>query len=232
MPIHSIREMNVRAAPRTIIDATKLEARLRYLGLSSQILIKAREAGITWRSEATQDHPPNWAGLQFWGATLRELRFQTRKLGWTSETVQGIACTVSPDRRIAICVQTGDKLTGDCRGIPRTGNSKGSGVQSAVARNRQTLLPFPDDISSTTPIAEHMKMFVLLIYPGDGVFRAELSFPTGLDAPRQDGDNGRLRISAWMERMILPDIHKSELPTPDPADDEPELDIPISVTLV
>lgn len=188
---------------------------LQQIGVSEQILRNAVERGEIARSGCTQLDPPTRAGYSAWAETTRAIREALIGKGW--QAVQGGSCpTVSPDRKIAIIVQTGDDATGMQRGTPRSKNPKGPAVELAVANNNQLLLWDDFDDAKDLPPAE---TWVLLVGRDRDQVRFELSLPSRMDS---DG-----RIAEWKVRIPFMPINTQPTSNVEPVEDTGEIEIDV-----
>ena len=72
-------------ARRAVVIGNELrvEATLRELELTPEVLRIALEAGYATAALCTSNHPPNFGGMTMWAETVRSLREQLIPAGWT-----------------------------------------------------------------------------------------------------------------------------------------------------
>lgn len=207
---------------RTVIRAEPqdVDVALGRLGLSAAPLLRAVVAGYVSRISRTANDAPIAAGFYQWNETLRTLRDELVRLGWTRVDEQMFSTAVSPDGRIAITVSSGDEATGNPRGYPRTKRDKGPRTADAIDANVEQLELFEREPASAARITSDCLTYVLLFHAGPRELRAELSLPVSLD----EDDH----IDRWSERIILRsqpiDPEGAVLPEPDFT---PEIDIDV-----
>ena len=203
-------------------DPALVDAALQELGLNSEILRKAVEAGQFERDSCTLNDPPGTAGYEAWRWPVRILREELIPLGWKRLNRDNLPLVVEPDKRIAIAVASGTAATGCLEYVPTTKNPKGSVTHGYVVENQQKRLNFgPEETQSQLPLPKVSQLltYLLLIHPhGDGTVRSELSLPAKI--------NELGRITKYRERLILPIIAGGDSPGDEEFGDA-ELDIPV-----
>jgi hypothetical protein len=130
---------------------------------------------------------------------------------------------INDKRKINIAVESGDALTHQAHGSPRTKSLKGLYTEAAILRNNLESDLFPDDLDAdlrrVAAILEY-PTWVLLIYITDDEYRAELSLPDEME----DG-----LIVSWKERIFIPDPGESvggRITEPS-VDQGPDIDVPV-----
>jgi len=198
---------------RVLHEPNKVDARLREMGLSATVLLSALNAGIASLALASPNHPPNFGGTSLWAEAVRVLRELLIPKGWRKDNSYNFPTVVSPDRKIAVAVASGDEGTGIRKGNPSTHYPRGTVMQRRVEANSQ--LPLFDDIrraDDAESAEEAEATWMLLHYRERGQLRCELSLPISIN------DSGF--VENWAERIILTPIQID--PTRMPVlDDEP-----------
>jgi hypothetical protein len=206
------------AEPAPTHDEADVDGRLSTFGLEATVLRDAIGAGEAERRTCTAFDPRILGGVMAWGRTIRALRERLVPNGWTSESFRGLEVVVSPDRRIAITVSTGDDRTGLRGPAPFTKYRRGFAFQEAMRNGLQ--LPLPG-FEQPTREDEPENLWVLLISRGAEEIRCELSQPNVIGPDRRVGFVG--------ERIILRPIptDTTALIGNEDDGDEPDLDVPI-----
>ncbi len=190
------------------------ERRLAELDLDAGLFDKVLARAEAEVRMCTQFDPPSMGGITRWARTIRFMREELCRAGWTHDNPRNISRTIHPTRRFAIVVTSGDEVTGsDFPGArPSKKHPLGGAMQVTVETNGQQLAFFSStdlgieaDVSSDEVLPT---WFLLYQVTPDGVV-SELSFPS-------DTDGGGM--SEWVERIILgvvpidPDTIDSVLP--------------------
>lgn len=196
--------------PKVVSNPLEVDARLRQLGLTREVLRNAvLAARVAWAS-CTENDPPSYAGQTLWAVATRVLREQLILWGWIKSDAANFSTVVNGDGTIAVVVATGDSATGieDEGVIPKTKCPKGPLTEAAVLANegQLALALYPQAEPRVSRPQEGLAVFtlatwVLLIYHGRNAFdqeefRSELSLPM---SPLGDDE----RIEHWHERIIL-----------------------------
>jgi hypothetical protein len=190
--------------PTTVhTDQLAVHHRLLELGLGEEHLIAAILDGEAWREACTPHDPTNLPGTLAWGRTVRGLRDRLVPLDWTAEDVLNCPMVVSPDRRVAISVSTGNSSTAEVLSLPRPKYAKGAATVRAVQSNQLDL--FLPAVQTEDEAPPTITWILLVSRTGDDIVRAELSRPASIT---EDGV-----ITAWTERIILADIPVPAEPT-------------------
>src|SRR6266446_667956 len=121
----------------TIIHDTPAAAmrRLADLGVSLEALQRAVAAGHAARISCTPNDPPNIPGTHAWSYTVRTLREELCPLGWRKADPGNFPLVINDARKINIVVESGDALTHQAHGSPRTKSLKGLYTEAAILRN-------------------------------------------------------------------------------------------------
>ncbi len=200
-----------------------VESRLFQLGLTEEVLLRAAGRGHLARSECTPNHPSMFPGLVAWGWTVAALREALVPSGWSRSEEGNWPITVSPNRRMAIAVATGDENTGNPDAVPMTKSSKGPNTIQAIAVNLMQASLFDDLVlpDQTGDDEREDRLTWLLLVSAQGTrVRSELSLPVTC--------NGK--VDGWKERIILSDIDTDPASDANPAPilpDLPDIDIPL-----
>jgi hypothetical protein len=207
-----------------ITDREAVAARLVELHetLNEALLKQANEHGYSARIEATELHAPTAAGSYHWHAALYALRYSLAALGWVKQDLRNCPFIVSPDRKVAIAVMTGDPDTGLEKGKPTNQAQKGAVLRQAVDQNRQLELFDPSIVSDLAKSKDATQLWILLYHVAIGTdgkpeIRAELSVPSRFE---------RKQIIGWSQRLILESIR----PDSDTFMDEDQPTDPIAPT--
>jgi hypothetical protein len=209
----------------TIIHDTPAAAmrRLADLGVSLEALQRAPAGGHAARISCTPNDPPIIPGTHAWSYTVRTLREELCPLGWRKADPSNFPLVINDKRKINIAVESGDALTHQAHGSPRTKSLKGLYTEAAILRNNLESDLFPDDLDAdlrrVAAILEY-PTWVLLIYITDDEYRAELSLPDEME----DG-----LIVSWKERIFIPDPGESvggRITEPS-VDQGPDIDVPV-----
>jgi hypothetical protein len=209
--------MQVRRHPEDVGN------RLFQLGLTEEVLIRAVSRGHLERAECTPNHPSMFPGLVAWGWTVAALRDSLVPAGWSRSEEGNWPVTISPNRRMAIAVATGDENTGNPDAVPMTKSSKGPNTAQAVAVNMMQASLF-DDLVLPDQVGDDEKeerlTWLLLVSTQGTRVRSELSLPVTC--------NGK--VDGWKERIILRDVDTDPTAGANPAPilpDLPDIDIPL-----
>jgi hypothetical protein len=198
--------------------------RLMELGVSLEAIQRSVAAGHVARITCTENDPPFIHGTEGWRLTVRTLRDELCPKGWRKADPSNFSLIINDARRFNIVVASGDRLTRNKYGSPRTKSLKGLYTEAATIRNRIETDLFPEtiseDIRRVASILEY-PTWILLIYITDDEYRAELSLPTHMEDEQ---------ILDWAERIFIPESTdpfggRSEVPSP--LDGEPEIDVPV-----
>lgn len=190
---------------------------LHALGLTQDILEEAIRRGEIARDSCTKNDPPCAPGFDAWAKTVRGLRDALAPKGWERNDDQNFSTVVSPDKKNAIAVATGNDGTGVETKVPNTKYSRGAATKSAINLNQNTL--FPELRPTTEEInAENRSTWILLKRRDGDTAYAELSLPATMT---KDG-----YVASWDTRIILKPIPI------DPAfvvqeDSSDEIDVPV-----
>ena len=187
---------------RIVSEPKLVSARLSVLhtSLDDALLREVNEHGYRERLEATASHPPTAAGTYHWNGAVFALRSSLAERGWVAENLRNCPFIVSPDKRIAVAVMTGDPDTGLIGGQPTNQAQKGAVLKQAVANNRQLELFDAGLVSSDLARSKEATQLWVLLYhvalasDGQTKIRAELSLPSRFE---------RKQIVGWAERIIL-----------------------------
>lgn len=203
---------------KTPFDARR---RLAEVGVSVEAVIKSLEAGQLARLSCTENDPPFIAGTEAWRFVVRTLREELLPRGYRKADPNNFSLVINDARRINIVVASGDGLTRNSSGNPRTKHLKGLFTEAVIFRNKIEGDLFPESLSEELRTAVSVLEYptwILLIYITDEEMRAELSFPDQIE-------NGQ--IISWKERIFIPDAGDGA--TLKPADDVlgPDIDVPV-----
>lgn len=214
------------SAQTSVISEPELVAvRLSELheSLDEALLKEANEHGYRVRLEVTELHAPTAAGSYHWHSTLYAVRYALTAREWNPENLRNCPFIVSPDRKVAIAVMTGDADTGLVKGKPTNQAQKGAVLQRAVAQNQQLELFDPAVVKDLASSKDATQLWVLLYHVAVGAdgkpeIRSELSLPSRF---------ARKQIVEWSQRLILAAIRPDSEPII--GQDEPTgpIDVPV-----
>lgn len=197
--------------------------RLNELGLKMGPLCDAVRRGYIASADCTDNHPPLVRGILGWGEIVVALRESLLAEGWTRSDENNYSIVISPDRRVAIAVATGDEATGNPKLFATTRSLKGPHTIAAVVYNQLQqsldLFPAPRIQERVEAVQESRSTYLLLVYRAENELRCELSLPD------QISDEGR--INGWRERIILNPIPLDGEPMEVTPPSQPDLDIQI-----
>ena len=206
---------------KTIViwEAMEVDIRLQQFGLSEDILHNAIQAGAYARvTNKTANYPKCYAGLSDWAVTVKTLRDELLKQGWSRDQRNKLEGIISPDRRVVIVVESGDDRTGDRNADPgpSTKYQKGEGIEEVVERNYFFEFGDPNEKRMNQRIRSgegfRFTWFLLRASVGDEI-RTELSRPLSIS-------NGY--VTEWSERIILtaipPQSEQLMIPKDSPVD--------------
>lgn len=161
-------------------------------------------AWLEWASHSEFD-APSFPGTLLWGHTVRHERRELSELGWGMSDANNFALSVTPDRRMAIAVETGDRFTGvvGLARRPRTNSRKGVKTLQMIEDNRHLLQGefFPEFGQCPLPGTSIAKpsdaplLWIHLIRQSMGDVASEISLPIVA--------NDHHRIVGWRTRIIL-----------------------------
>lgn len=199
---------------------------LSALGLTDTNLAPAIQAYADGLATATLFHPKTHGGYVGWSNATAALRAELVPSGWHMCSKHGLERVISPDRRLAILVMSGDTKTGIPELEPSSRYGKGPAVKRfvffnsrGIALDGQMNFAFPGFVPEVPPL--EIKTWCLLFKESKGVLRTELSFPTGYD---KDG-----YVCRWGARIHLDPYNSDRAPRELMSDIEgtPEIDIDI-----
>lgn len=170
-------------------------------GLTVDVLWQTAIRGEQARRNTSKNNPVTAPGLNAYHERVCALRDQLLPGGWDKKCKGGSELTVSPDRKNAIVVASGDENTAIEGVDPKTKCPKGTRMEEAAVRNvaQYDLFIRKEDVEAAAQEAQlgHLT-WVLLIRPNEEAIAVELSLVTEVDA---DG-----RPSAYKTRIILPSV--------------------------
>jgi hypothetical protein len=210
----------------TIIHETPADvmSRLAELGVPLEALRRAILAGHVARITCTDNDPPQAPGTDAWRYTIRSLRDELCPRGWRKADPHNFSLTINDAWQINIVIESGDALTRQRHGSPRTKSLKGLFIEAATVRNNLEADLFPETVSEelrrAAAILEY-PTWILLIYITNEQFRAELSKPSAMEGEQ---------ITDWSERIFIPDPEDplgSRAADPNAGDQGPDIDVPV-----
>jgi hypothetical protein len=200
---------------------------LASFGLSHEILSDAILAGEYDRDACTANDPPSSPGFIAWAKTVRALRETLIPLGWTNSDEGNLSIVISPNKQMAILVQTGDEATGNKNLIPKTKYARGPKVVSAILCNQNLHLwdhELNKKIIESEEILEgqepgDIETWMLMRHRKEDTVFAELSLPDKI------GDDAR--VENWSNRIILSPIKLDPSPPSDEENSGQDIEVPI-----
>jgi len=184
-----------------ITEPFEVRSSLQDLGLDDEVLQQVAQRALASRNTATENHPPNAAGLFGWMegvAAMREVLIPP-PYKWHRENINNLSLTVNDDNTIAIIVATGDEATGRIDMEPCTNSKKGPNTRSAVERNLFQWKLFPDDIKPEDLVKASSGrttwLFLMHYDVANEQMRLELSQPVEMT----ETDH----VKGWAVRIIL-----------------------------
>lgn len=191
-----------------VVHAKPLSIRTRLLELDIplELLIASAQAGFIERMNASPFDPVTKAGTDAWSYPVRVIREGLEGRGWRLDDPQNLPLVISDERKINVTVSSGDEMTGieKPRRDPRSKNTKGALLATAIERNIDQIDLFPDALPERVVKFGQTLAYptwVFLLYITDDEIRAELSLPNSMD----DHDH----LNGWAERIVL------SIPLPD-----------------
>jgi hypothetical protein len=193
--------MSAGAKRITVVsEPTRVELRLRELGLSREYLLDSLSDGLASAALCSVLHPTNFAGLTLWAEAIRSLRDRLiTKEGWRSDNAYNLPTVVRSDHGMAIAVVRGGEGTGD----PKAKNVSTQYPRGPVMMGRVEIngvLPYdhlpPEYFEDQTEAA--VPTWLLMHRKIGSELMCELSFPTSI--------NKSGFVEGWAERICLPPI--------------------------
>lgn len=153
-------------------------------------------------TNTTPHDAANASGSYRYLAGIKNIRDLLVPKGWEPETINNLELTINRDRKIAIMIASGDKLTGVLgNGDPRTRNDKGNQTAKRVDFNSRQISFSGDDWELPNRIEDERLITWILLHYVDKIsneMRMEVSLPIYMDELNH--------VSQWRERLILPSI--------------------------
>lgn len=166
-------------------------------GLTLEVLTQALRAAIVSHDGTSPVGPRTWAGTNFWGEVVSQLREELLPKGWELQDDSNFALIISPCKQVQIACGRGAKGTGsfELAANPTTRSKRGPRTIAAIHANSCRGQHTFDFIGEP-----HVGATWFLLYERKGhwVF-AELSLPGSFCAV-----NGR--PDGWIMRIPLPPI--------------------------
>ena len=193
---------------------------LTEFGLSQDILTEALLAGEYDRDACTANDPPSSPGFYSWSKTVRRLREILIPSGWTRSDEGNFSVIISPDKKMAIAVQTGDEGTGKTELIPKTKYPRGPKVLNAVNQNMHLW-----DQELNKQIIEgqktpKMETWMLLRCRAEDTLFWEFSLPDGIGEDR--------RVEKWAQRIVPSSIRLEPVPLAEEEEDQQQaIEVPV-----
>ncbi|RZO06274.1 hypothetical protein EKG40_19060 [Pseudomonas moorei] len=207
-----------------------IEDVLSSLGLPAHILPTVVEQLLRDFRATGPNKPKSSPGTNAWARGIEVLREETILLGWTPDEPNNQPRTLSPDKKVAITVSSGDANTGNPHKEPQTRNDKGSQTSKCAKYNSQQGELFPSQsniVSLPTKADETLSedLWILLFYidVDKSEVRYELSRPTSMS------ENSK--VNGWSHRLIMPALSFDQAIARQAPDSPAEVDVPVTPKL-
>lgn len=176
------------------------------MGLVQDDLTDAISYGWSFRinNEKSLD-VPLWGGTSQWAQTIYKLRLNMVSKGWKANDDKNLSKIVSPNKKIAIIVSSGDGGTGR-EGVPvKTKNQKGKLVDLIINNNLKSIRQISmfensDEFLNKNICFDVKEIWYLLFFYDETKkeIRCELSLPIQVESNHQ--------INKWAKRILLNSI--------------------------
>lgn len=195
---------------------------LLSLGLTADILTTVIEQLFHAFKLTGPNMPKSSPGTNAWARGIEVLREETIPLGWTPDEPNNQPRALSPDKKVAITVSSGDANTGNPNKSPQTRNDKGSQTSKCAKYNSQQGELFPADskiVSMPRKSALSEELWIILFYidVDKSEVRYELSRPTSM------GENSK--VNGWSHRLIIPSVSFEQALLSQTTEDAAEVDV-------
>jgi hypothetical protein len=172
----------------------------QLFGVTEEPFLRAMgHAWLEWAARSEFD-APSFPGTLLWGHTVRHERRELFDHGFPFDNSNNFATCFTPDGRMAIAVETGDRFTGTTipQKRPRTNSMKGPRAMQMVQDNRMFLQGnlFTGFAQARPLRREAPVLWIHLIHQSRGDVVSEISLPTVSDKHN--------RIIGWRTRIVLP----------------------------
>lgn len=156
-------------------------------------------AWLEWSNRSEFD-APSFPGELLWGHTVRHERRILNERSWVKDDTNNFSTSISPDGRMAIAVETGDRLTATTISgkRPRTNSRKGPRTLEMLRENRAALQGnlFSGFGAAKPSLGTAPLLWIHLIHQTMGDIASEISLPIVANAHQ--------RIVGWRTRIVLP----------------------------
>lgn len=177
---------------------------VRLFGVTPEIFLEAERHGwLEWANRSEYDSK-SFPGTLLHGHTLRHERRLFVEEGWVQDDRNNFASVISPDGRMAIAVETGDRMTATTApGKHPTTNSRKGPQTMQMIRDNQAILQgnlftgYATPAAPLNPNAPLLWFHLIHIVRGNVV--SEVSLPSMADH--------RNKIVGWKCRIILPRLN-------------------------
>lgn len=207
-----------------------IEDVLSSLGLPAHILPTVIEQLLRDFRATGPNKPKSAPGTNAWQRGIEVLREETIPLGWTPDEPNNQPRTVSPDKKVAITVSSGDANTGNPNKEPQTRNDKGAQTTKCAHYNSQqgelfpsqtNIVSLPRKLEETS--SEELWMLLFYIDVEKREVRYELSRPTSMSE--------KSKVNGWSHRLIMPPVSYDEPAVRKAPDSPAEVDVPVTPKL-
>ena len=190
-----------------------VSTRLASLGLTKEALIEVADAAFSARSNITEHHPTNGAGMAAWMEGVRQMRDSIVGVEWAASVDNGVEYIENTELALRIAFCNVDKAASFFDPKPVT-PKKNTAERNCEINSRQTTLDFGDEFKHAS---NGLKTYYLFVGE-DGT--AELSLPHLCE-------HGR--FFELVERVFILTPEDLDADLIDVSDDpEPEIEIRIS----
>lgn len=203
--------------PAIVSDDDEVDAGLKELGLSREIIRQVAYAAAGARAEALPIDPSSAPGMLSYIFGVRHIRLLLQPLGWRLSRVGNVESTISDDLGIQICFQNVDIA---CSAVdPKAISGKGAASRQLVSDGNFELFPL-DPASRIAPIGATPTVWVICVSADDHSIRAEVSCPRSFEGNQFEGFVRRLWV---VDDTLEPQANRQP-------DDDEGLDFDVAVT--
>lgn len=177
--------------PAIVREADEVEAGLKELGLSREIVRQIAYAAAGARAEALPVDPSSAPGMLSYIFGVRHIRLLLQPLGWRMSRVGNVESTINDELGIQICFQNVDVACGSFD--PEAISGKGAASRQLVRDGNLELFPL-DPGSRVAPIGAAPTVWVICVSADDHSVRAEVSCPKSFEGNQFEGFVRRLCV--------------------------------------
>ncbi|MEN8135224.1 MAG: hypothetical protein ABFS18_06770 [Thermodesulfobacteriota bacterium] len=195
---------------------------LESLDLTQEMFKEIGQRILLAHSQATANDATMAPGMYAYLAAVRGVRDVLHGNGWKASRQANIELATNAQQKISILVSSGNKYIGREEGDPGNKNPKGRQTQKIIFENFRQLSLFPELEGKEHRDGENASTW-FLFYRLDlkrAEMRMELSLPTQFDFYE-------LKVSGWMQRIILDSIEFDSVSIEIEPDFAPEVEFDI-----